>query len=430
QAAEPQAPAPSAKKHRGAVPYVLGIAVVVLVGVLVWKFAGNGGVPDDGGNGAVEQTWQPTHYISSRLGEKALVLRKRELTADEQQQVTTDAALNGETYAATLRAGDSIAIVAEAEGYYTVLAKGASGERYYLPREAQTDDWLIKLGEPEKEVTVAAAAKREREAPVQEPEPVAPPAPKPRPAPVAAADRKPAAPAMPTPVAVDVAGGTFQMGSNDGEDEEQPLHSVTLSSYRIGKYEVTFAEYDAFCEATGRSKPADEGWGRDQRPVINVNWHDMVVYCEWLTAQTGQRYRLPTEAEWEYAARGGSRSNGYTYSGSNSVGNVGWYSDNSGKQTHPVGGKGANELGIYDMTGNVWEWCSDWYESDYYGSSPSNNPRGPVSDDYSRPTSGASRVLRGGSWFNTASYCRATHRSNSSSVYRSVDYGFRVVLSQ
>src|SRR5690606_13788321 len=244
QAVEPQAPAPSAKKHRGAVPYVLGIAVVVLVGVLVWKFAGNGGVPDDGGNGAVDQSWQPTHYISSRLGEEALVLRKRELTADEQQQVTTDAALNGETYAATLRAGDSIAIVAEAEGYYTVLAKGASGERYYLPREAQTDDWLIKLGEPEKEVTIAAAAKREREAPVEEPEPVAPPAPKPKTEPVAAADPKPAAPAIPIPEAVYVAGGTFQMGSNDGEDEEQPLHSVTLSSYRIGKYEVTFAEYD------------------------------------------------------------------------------------------------------------------------------------------------------------------------------------------
>src|SRR5690606_81156 len=151
---------------------------------------------------------------------------------------------------------------------------------------------------------------------------------KPKPEPVAAADPKPAAPAIPIPETVYVTGGTFQLGSNDGDGQEQPVHSVTLSSYRGGKYEVTFAAYDAFCEATGRSKPADEGWGRGQRPVINVNWHDVVVYCEWLTAQTGQRYRLPTEAEWEYAARGGSRSNGYTYSGSNSVGNVGWYSDN------------------------------------------------------------------------------------------------------
>jgi len=158
---------------------------------------------------------------------------------------------------------------------------------------------------------------------------------------------------------VSVAGGTFTQG-----------RQVTLSDYAIGKYEVTFAQYDAFCVDTSRTLPSDSGWGRGTRPVINVSWYDAVTFCNWLSAEEGlpaaysgsgttwtldrtkTGYRMPTEAEWEYAARGGASTHGYTYSGSNDLNAVAWYSSNSGSQTHAVGGKAANELGLYDMSGN------------------------------------------------------------------------------
>ena len=227
--------------------------------------------------------------------------------------------------------------------------------------------------------------------------------------------------AIPVPETVYVAGGTFRMGSA-AYNSEKPVHSVTLRSYSIGKYEVTFAEYEAFCEATGRSKPGDEGWGRGHRPVINVNWSDAVAYCQWLSRQMGKTYRLPTEAEWEYAARGGNRSSGYTYSGGNNLGSVAWHSGNSGGKTQPVGGKSANELGIHDMSGNVYEWCRDWYERDYYVNSPESNPQG--------PSSGSDRILRGGYWDSSAVICRVTHRNGDEPSERYSDIGFRVVLEQ
>ena len=237
---------------------------------------------------------------------------------------------------------------------------------------------------------------------------------------------------------VQVAGGTFQMGSTDSEadSDESPVHSVTVDSFYMAETEVTFDQYDAYCTAAGISKPSDSGWGRESRPAINVSWYDAVKYCNWLSEQEGltlayeingtsvswnqsaNGYRLPTEAEWEYAARGGAQSNGYKYSGSNNVDEVGWYWDNSGYKTQPVKGKKANELGLYDMSGNVWEWCWDWYGS--YSSSTENNPVG--------PSSGSNRVGRGGSWVDGPGYLRVADRNLGNPVDSYGDLGFRLVL--
>ena len=222
-----------------------------------------------------------------------------------------------------------------------------------------------------------------------------------------------------------VEGGTFTMGDEWmlGSEDEQPTHEVTLKNYKIGKTEVTVAQYRAFCRSTGKSMPKTPSWGwQDSHPIVNVSWHDAVAYCDWLSEKQGGFYRLPTEAEWEYAARGGNKSVGYKYSGAQSVYSVGWIADNSGSKTHAVGTKKANELGIHDMSGNVWEWCADWYASDYYSNSPSANPRGPSSGSY--------RVLRGGSWSYSATICRVAYRLNSAPSYRFTYLGFRVVLSQ
>jgi len=217
-----------------------------------------------------------------------------------------------------------------------------------------------------------------------------------------------------------IQGGTFQMGCNRryAKSDETP-HTVTVGNFDMMKYEVTFAEYDKFCDATGRSKPHDGGWGRGNRPVIYVSWNDAVAYAEWLSRQTGQTWRLPTEAEWEYAAKGGVETLHATsqlYAGSNNIDEVAWYRDNSGNKTQPVGQKSPNELGIYDMSGNVWEWCSDWYGS--YSSSPTNNPQG--------ASSGTFRVLRGGSWSGYADNCRSANRSNGTPTVRYVNIGFRL----
>ena len=215
-----------------------------------------------------------------------------------------------------------------------------------------------------------------------------------------------------------VSGGTFTMGAtseqgSDAWDNEKPAHSVTLSGYYIGKYEVT----QKLWKAVMGSNPSN--FKGDNLPVENVSWNDVQEFLRKLNAMTGKRYRLPTEAEWEFAARGGNSSRGYKYSGSNSLGSVAWCKDNSGSRTHAVGTKSPNELGIYDMSGNVREWCQDWYRDSYYGSSPRNNPRG--------PNSGSNRVFRGGGWFHNARICRVSLRNYSPPDYRS-DLGFRLAL--
>jgi len=218
-----------------------------------------------------------------------------------------------------------------------------------------------------------------------------------------------------------VKGGTFQMGNKEGDDNEEPVHTVRVQHFYIGKYAVSFREYDFFCETTRRPKPELGNWEseRGTRPVYNVSWKEANRYCQWLTEKTGKMYRLPTEAEWEYAARGGRQANGYAYAGSNDVEEVAWYISNCNYQSHQVGQKKANELGLYDMSGNVWEWCNDWYDKNYYVESDnSDNPKGPAT--------GIGRVIRGGAWHNSVSSCGVSSRTGSSSSTRSEGVGFRL----
>ena len=212
---------------------------------------------------------------------------------------------------------------------------------------------------------------------------------------------------------VKVEGGIFSMGSTEGYDEK-PVHQVRLSDFCIGKYEVTQDEWEV---VMGTNPSHFKGVNK---PVECVSWNDCQEFIKKLNKLTGLQFRLPTEAEWEYAARGGNKSKGYKYSGSNIIGNVAWYWDNSNQKTHPVGTKAPNELGIYDMSGNVWEWCSDWYSSSYYSSSPANNPTGPAT--------GSDRVYRGGSWLHFADYCRVANRILNNPDYRYSSLGFRLAL--
>jgi formylglycine-generating enzyme required for sulfatase activity len=222
---------------------------------------------------------------------------------------------------------------------------------------------------------------------------------------------------------ITVEGGTFTMGDTEmeGEADEQPTHQVTLKTFKIAKTETTVAQWRAYCNATGRTMPETPSWGWiDSHPIVNVNYSDAMAYCDWLAEKMDADYRLPTEAEWEYAARGGKLSKGTKYSGGRSIDNAGWYEDNAGSKTHAVATKNTNELGIYDMSGNVWEWCKDLY--DYYSAAAQTNPKG--------ATSGSYRVLRGGSWYNSASFCRVANRDYGGPSYRYDDVGFRVVLSR
>lgn len=212
---------------------------------------------------------------------------------------------------------------------------------------------------------------------------------------------------------VKVEGGTFQMGSNDGESNERPIHEVTVKSFYISKYEVTIKEW---VEVMGENPSIYE---RDNLPVQGVSWNNVQDFIKKLNKKTGMKYRLPTEAEWEYAARGGNKSKGYKFSGSNNIDDVAWYTGNSGNKTHPVGTKQPNELGIYDMSGNVWEWCSDWYGSGYYSISPDTNPQG--------LSSGDSRVNRGGSWIDYATNCPSANRMKTGPHYRGSNVGLRLV---
>jgi formylglycine-generating enzyme required for sulfatase activity len=272
------------------------------------------------------------------------------------------------------------------------------------------------------------------------------------------------------PEMVSIQGASFNMGSNENEDEK-PIHRVTVSSFKMAKYEVTVKEFAAFINATNYQTDAEKignswvfnskfeesdgvTWRDDEegrhrpetdwnKPAIHVSWNDATAYCDWLSKKKGKTFRLPTEAEWEFAAGSGAKHYKYSWgsyelSDSENVGNV------ADETTHPkygklenygfvgykdgyffaapVGSFQPNELGLYDMTGNVWELCSDWYDATYYANSPSSNPRGPSSGSY--------RVMRGGSWFKAATDCRVAYRSNIGPAKRGSNSGFRVVLSQ
>ena len=243
-----------------------------------------------------------------------------------------------------------------------------------------------------------------------------------------------------------VEGGSFQMGSTEGYAHEEPVHTVRVGDFYIGKYEVTQAEWE---EVMGSNPSYFKG---TNRPVEQVSWYDAVEYCNKRSQREGltpvyringesvtadwnaDGYRLPTEAEWEYAARGGNESKGYKYAGSDNVDQVGWYWRNSGDtrldrdwdidkiianngRTQPVGGKSPNELGLYDMSGNVWEWCWDWKGS--YSSGSQTNPKGPGSGRY--------RVDRGGSWISSAGFLRSAVRHYNSPGDRGNGLGFRLV---
>lgn len=222
---------------------------------------------------------------------------------------------------------------------------------------------------------------------------------------------------------VKVEAGTFMMGAtsemkdsyDDPDSDEKPVHQVTLTNdYYMGKYEVT----QALWQAVMGSNPSN--FKGDNLPVEEVSWNDCQEFISKLNSLTGRKFRLPTEAEWEYAARGGKKSRGYQYSGSSNISDVAWYDGNSGDKTHPVGTKQANELGIYDMSGNVWEWCSDRYGS--YSSFSQTNPTG--------ATSGSRHVNRGGSWAKNVRRSSPSCRYGAIYVDRDLDLGFRLALSE
>lgn len=206
------------------------------------------------------------------------------------------------------------------------------------------------------------------------------------------------------PTMIDIPSGRFRMGcgaaDKDGNSGERPAHWVTLKAYKISATEVTFYEWDAFSAETGAKRPSDEGWGRGMRPVINVSWNDAQGYIAWLNKMTGKHYRLPTEAQWEYAARAGTTTAYFFGNDKKKLAGYGWYNDNSKGKTHVVGSLKPNAWGLYDMAGNVMEWCGDWMEK--YPIGPVTNPVGPRTGTY--------RVLRGGGMDTWDHECRSADR--------------------
>ena len=243
------------------------------------------------------------------------------------------------------------------------------------------------------------------------------------------------------PDMIDIPAGSFQMGSNEGDRDEKPVHTVSLKAFRMGRTEVTFEEYDRFATATGRTLPGDEGWGRGRRPVINVSWDDAAAYADWLSEQTGQRFRLPTEAEWEYAARAGTQAVRPWSGGLEAAcgyANV-FDQNNSGEikkryeitwdpfpcqdpyaYTAPVGSFRKNGFGLYDAMGNVWEWVQDCYHENYAGAPPDGTAWEPR-----KPKDCRLRVIRGGSWFDGPGTLRSAARWFDP-VYRDDFIGFRL----
>jgi formylglycine-generating enzyme len=217
------------------------------------------------------------------------------------------------------------------------------------------------------------------------------------------------------PEMVFVHGGTFKMGSDVGGSDEKPVHSVRVNDFYIGKFEVTQKQWR---DLMGVGTTENYFPGCDSCPVERVHWYNALEYIKRLNKRTGLKFRLPTEAEWEFAARGGRLTKGYRYSGGNDIDDVAWKDGNAYLHTHPVGTKHPNELGLYDMSGNVWEWCLDYYSPDYYEVSPYDNPTGPEFGTY--------RVFRGGSWFHDSQGLRPSARGSGNPAYYYGYVGFRL----
>lgn len=240
---------------------------------------------------------------------------------------------------------------------------------------------------------------------------------------------------------IQVKGGTFKMGSKtsdtSAELDEQKEHSVTLNTFEISKFEVTVWEWKQFIKANKIKMPIKPSWGwQDNYPINGITWNEAIAYCNWLSTKEklqpcyskkgpnfvcnfkASGYRLPTEAEWEFAAKGGTNSKGFRYSGSDKLEDVAWHKANSNGQPHTVGTKLPNELGIYDMSGNVWEWCWDWYNKDFYKLEKGDNPKG--------PEMGERRTVRGGSWDSKSNYVRPANRISTIPSKTHEFYGFRI----
>jgi formylglycine-generating enzyme required for sulfatase activity len=223
------------------------------------------------------------------------------------------------------------------------------------------------------------------------------------------------------PEMVEIKGGSFIMGDESGDKDEKPAHEVQVNTFGIAKTETTVRQWRAFCTATKRAMPEAPWFGlEDDHPIVNISWDDAIAYCTWLSAKNQKHYRLPTEAEWEFAARGGMKSNGYAYSGAKAPDSIAWFSGRS-NGTMPVAQKLPNELGLYDMTGNAWEWCSDWYDAGYYALRVKDDPQG--------PQSGKFFTLRGGAWDISARNSRNSYRNPLSPTSRNHNKGFRVACS-
>lgn len=227
-----------------------------------------------------------------------------------------------------------------------------------------------------------------------------------------------------------VEGGTFTMGDETGKGNknQRPTHEVSLNSFNISQTEVTVAQYRFYCNETGVGMPKAPSWGwQDNHPMVNVSWRDAMDYADWLSGKLDQKVRLPFEAEWEYAARGGNKSKGYKYSGSNDITDVSWYDGNSNKRTNAVATKKANELGLYDMSGNAFEWCMDKYAENYYANSPKENPKGTIEQESQLDR----RIIRGGGWNLNETFCSVAFRYASNFTGELYEYfGFRVVLEE
>ncbi len=246
-----------------------------------------------------------------------------------------------------------------------------------------------------------------------------------------------------------VKAGTFKMGNDNSFSNESPVHKVTITrDYYMSKYEVTYEMYDQYTSATKSRKAHPNIKNRGLRPVEGVNWFDAISFCNWLSKRDGLTpaynimgnlttcdfnatgYRIPTEAEWEYAARGGQKSKGYIHSGSNNPDEVAWYDGNANGDYKPVGLKKPNELGIHDMNGNMWEWCWDWYDPKYYSNSPKLDPKGPktIPDNQISPHD-PERSRRSGRWLNIADNIKVSSRSADFSRYEG-DNGIRLVRNR